>query len=928
MRSAAAATLAIAVLTAAVYAAKPAQPATPPAQPAESNSSTSIYAPLGKARSLFYSGKPEESLALLEDLANSDKFQIRLEARFLAGRCLWLSDNEKDQKQAQKIWDQFAKDIADWKPGPVRIAIAKALVLEEAGDETQAIRTLEAAVARNVRNVCTPEAQIELAKLLARAGRVEEAKQQLASAEDLLNRETKVEMYKDEAAPYYAAIKVTRDGLKYDANPGLAEVEQADKLRADKKFAEAGKLYEQILSQWPKSESADRATVGMGHCLLAIGKSAPAADLWRKFIAAAPAARWRGQATTGLLDMGLEGQLTWEETRKLAAWAESTLPTALADDKAKPSWQAAAYGLHLQLAAIHWISGQYEPAGAALDQCIKLSEGDRAKRLSSLAEVVRAKKSLLPDGVMQVAQTGQMDPASVVLSMSVIEALAEQYESSEHFATLVATGRLAGTPNQRAFATFLQICLDDTVGRVAPAASSSGFSNPQIANPKSLPLSIDQRYLQLTKSCPDAPWLDEVIYRMAARKDAKAKEATTTDPSGRDRIMAGGDAPPLFTDSDDRTVVQLYRWLVESCPGSVRAERSSWRLGRLLTESGDVDAANEINFRLLQRFPKGPYVGDAMVRIVDVALEREFDFSKAQKLAEQATTWAGAAAATQPTADAVSLEPWRMIGGIPAVPVGDFIKYEIYLRAGLLAYMNGEPDRAAAWFQAAKPQGPDSSGRVTDTSVRNIGLMVMANSAQRKLISWDEKALACTKTPQQRTAIQLADCFLHAGRTDKAVSIYTRFMDKDPLLKPLTPELEGYCTWRLALSYAEGRSNQEKAVALYRRYYDAPLKNTPWAPDAILRLGVLTYNRTQDPRQAMTHYEYFLKHFPGHPETERVLYFYSLCAIQSGNRELSVRCVEEYAKKFADSPNRSWLEHARRELAKLQATPSPKERKD
>ena len=44
-------------------------------------------------------------------------------------------------------------------------------------------------------------------------------------------------------ASYYAAIKQTRAGLKYNANPGLAEVEQADKLRPDKKFAEAGKLY-------------------------------------------------------------------------------------------------------------------------------------------------------------------------------------------------------------------------------------------------------------------------------------------------------------------------------------------------------------------------------------------------------------------------------------------------------------------------------------------------------------------------------------------------------------------------------------------------------------------------------------------------------------------------------------------------------------
>ncbi len=101
--------MALAILTAAACAASP-RPVTPAGPPEVS--SNSVNARLGNARSLFYSGKPEESLALLDDLANSDKFQIRLEARFLAGRCLWLSDNEKDQKQAQKIWGERKEDRA------------------------------------------------------------------------------------------------------------------------------------------------------------------------------------------------------------------------------------------------------------------------------------------------------------------------------------------------------------------------------------------------------------------------------------------------------------------------------------------------------------------------------------------------------------------------------------------------------------------------------------------------------------------------------------------------------------------------------------------------------------------------------------------------------------------------------------------------
>ena len=492
--------------------------------------------------------------------------------------------------------------------------------------------------------------------------------------------------------------------------------------------------------------------------------------------------------------------------------------------------------------------------------------------------------------------------------MAVINALAEQYDSSARFAHLVADAKLPATPSQRGFATYLLICLDDTV---APAAPAAHLPAPQ---------TIDQRYLQLTKAYPDAPWLDEVIYRLAARNDKSAKSATTTDPTGRDFLcMTGKVDESLFTDDAASTVPQHYRALVERYPQSPRVDRACWRLGRLWTEQGDDTDAQLVLAQLVKDRPDSPYAGDAFVRLIDVSLESRFDLPAAEKLVVGAIQWDQAQKKPQP--DAATLEPWRLIGNIPNLPASEFVTYEIYLRAGLIAYFNEDFPASLTLFQKAGLKPPDAQGNITDISIKNIGLNTISAVAKRQIRAWDSQAAELATTDAQRTAIKLGDSYLHAQRTDKAIQIFERLMAGDPVFGRISPQIKAYCTYRLALSYSVGRVANAKVVELYSRFYKPPLSQTPWAASALIRLGVVAETEQHDMRAACRHYVYVAQHYPQHQDAERALYYSCVGLMQLKDYKPASDACKEFLQRYANSPNYHFRDDIVKRLRQLQSTP-------
>ena len=116
--------------------------------------------------------------------------------------------------------------------------------------------------------------------------------------------------------------------------------------------------------------------------------------------------------------------------------------------------------------------------------------------------------------------------------------------------------------------------------------------------------------------------------------------------------------------------------------------------------------------RFCVAYPDSPLAGDAYVKQIDIALERLFDLPLAQKLATRAGAWAKAASnKSAPKKPAAPLPPWALRSDRTSqeADARDRVLYEVYLRAGLVAYLDQKNDAAAKLF--AEGDKCDASAR-------------------------------------------------------------------------------------------------------------------------------------------------------------------------------------------------------------------------
>lgn len=92
-----------------------------------------------------------------------------------------------------------------------------------------------------------------------------------------------------------------------------------------------------------------------------------------------------------------------------------------------------------------------------------------------------------------------------------------------------------------------------------------------------------------------------------------------------------------------------------------------------------------------------------------------------------------------------------------------------------------------------------------------------------------------------------------------------------------------------------------------------------------MRLAVLEYNDTQDPKRSMPHYEHIVKTYPTHPDAERAMYFLALEAVQVGERSLAESSCKAFIQKY---PSSGWRKHIeavlRDEVPQLEQQPKEK----
>ena len=295
--------------------------------------------------------------------------------------------------------------------------------------------------------------------------------------------------------------------------------------------------------------------------------------------------------------------------------------------------------------------------------------------------------------------------------------------------------------------------------------------------------------------------------------------------------------------------------------------------------------------RLCEAYPKSPYAGDAFVRRIDFALERKFDLTLAKSLADRGIDWAknqdvkvvtaadgtltkqslASAAKAIQTASA-KLPDWAEPDGKPPAELLNDL-YNLYLRAGIVAYLQEKYEEAVPYFDAAGPVHP-KEGISANFDFQKVGLFILAECARRKTPSWDPDAVDAANSDSQKLAIKLADAYNHGQRPEKAEAIYDQLLAGEPPLGRPSKAVEGYCLMQLALVYSNKGSEHDKSVEYYKRFLKREYADSPWAATAIMRLAVLEYNTTHDARRSISYYQYVISKYPRRPDASALFIFW------------------------------------------------------
>ncbi len=164
-------------------------------------------------------------------------------------------------------------------------------------------------------------------------------------------------------------LALLRGRLKSDIAAGEAKrtYDQAEKLRAQGKFVEAGQLFAQVRAAYPTNEWGHASGFRIGQCYAGLDRTAQAVDWWQKvFIKESPAGPWRGQAEVALVDAALE-QLDLKKATEHALAAGAVLAKGL-DKQAEPSWKDAAYDLYLRQGIVSLVDGRFDAAVQGFQQ--------------------------------------------------------------------------------------------------------------------------------------------------------------------------------------------------------------------------------------------------------------------------------------------------------------------------------------------------------------------------------------------------------------------------------------------------------------------------------------------------------------------------------------------------------------------------------
>lgn len=523
----------------------PKTPAKPVAKPSPAKSKKDVreersYKALASAWSYFYAGKLKESAEAIASLVGSDAEWARVEALHIQARCLYAAGPQYHAR-ADQIWKRIHAQ-STLNTNLVRLEVSKALAAVAANRPADAASTLEAVLQRGIPGTCVPEAAIELGRARVSLKQWDQAKKayEFAISYSQSQSKTSKELPGFVYDPFAKAAKAALDRLKYDRDEGREEFERAEKLRAEKKYTDAGKLYQAITKKYPESNYAPRSELHTGHCLLGMGQASQAVQHWQKFISLSPSGPWRGQAYSEIIDLCLQQVFDLDNALRFAQLAQTSLASALADEAAGPSWRACTFDLQLAMGIVAFIRGDNCAAADAFSRAASTAPKGVKRNFPALIAAAKENKPLLPPdvfgtatlasyGVSGTAGTGVSGAekgaanVSLALAMGRIYRIAGDEDASRRMFGLVASAKL-GRPSsaQLAYAKF-------ATGDALDADRKHAEAKDQ--------------YVESLRAFPRGSWQDEALFRVARFIQSEAdkkfglpdgKNKPVPDPSSKE----------------------------------------------------------------------------------------------------------------------------------------------------------------------------------------------------------------------------------------------------------------------------------------------------------------------------------------------------------------------------------------------------------
>ncbi|HET6247245.1 MAG TPA: tetratricopeptide repeat protein, partial [Tepidisphaeraceae bacterium] len=364
-------------------------------------------------------------------------------------------------------------------------------------------------------------------------------------------------------------------------------------------------------------------------------------------------------------------------------------------------------------------------------------------------------------------------------------------------------------------------------------------------------------------------------------------------------------------------------------PKSPRVPQALYHAGLLLTSANKPDEALGEFTILVQRYPDSLWTPDAQVRLIDVKLEQQFDLPGAAGLAAQAVAWCERQSPLAPGgkgAEAAHQSPLapggRGVGGEgalneqppddadraaappPAADSDDSLpaprdeQYNIYLRAGLIEYLQEHKEAALSFFEKAKPFEPKRDFEVVQGHIPT-GIEQLVNLAKNgKVIT---PASVKNGDGKAKLILMLADIYHEGQQHGKSLELCTRLICG--AAAKATREQLSYAYFRRARNYyliAGAAFNPDAAMADYVAAVAASPK-AAWADSAMFLAGNIEWNDKHDAPAAIAVWRRLLKEYPKSKEADRSAFFIGLALSFSRHYPEAQKALNEYMTKYPES---------------------------